>query len=155
MNRRRLLASAAVGAGLVVVAASPAFARGEIFPNPPSAFTRVTVNDDGFCKRSNDAATAVSDAFEDTIILTRGTHTFVGKGDIADVRTGRYRVKITCNDGRVTHFTFRVSSLPGASGAGIGGSVSSANATVLGAGAVLAAGAVGLGAVAVRRRRAG
>lgn len=145
------VAAAALG---VLGFAPAALAEGEIVPSLASPFTRVTVNDDGFCPLRDERATADSKAFVKSIAMTRGTHALVGSGDIASVDPGRYSVRITCDGGSKTSFDFRVTALPGAPAAGLGGAIERNDGTRVVVGGVLAAAAVGLGVAAVRARRA-
>ncbi len=154
MRRQRWGWIGVAGAALGVLGFAPAaLADGEIVPSPASPFTRVAVNDDGFCPLRDERATADSKAFVKSIAMTRGTQALVGSGDIASVDPGRYSVLITCDGGSKTSFDFRVTALPGAPNAGLGGAIEGNDGSRAVVGGVLAAAAVGLAVAAVRALR--
>ena len=150
------IAAVALATGALVIAAGPAFASVEVNPNPAAPGASVSV-DDGFgsllCPSTDKTAVATSNGFVGgSINLTRGTHALVGTGTAVST-PGTYQVAITCASG--------TSSGPGTYNlviAANGGAKTGDGASLLGsgtseaAGVALLGGALGVGALAVRRK---
>jgi hypothetical protein len=145
-----------LAAGVLVVAANPAFAAVEVDPNPVAPGETVTVND-GFgsmlCPKTDTWGTADSSGFVGgSIKLTRGTHSLVGTGK-AVWKPGTYPVSITCASGGSSDpGTFNlVVSARGAARTGGGASILGSGGDEA-AGIGLLGGALAVGTVVVRRK---
>jgi hypothetical protein len=150
------IAALTIATGALVAAAGPAFASVEVNPNPVAPGATVSV-DDGYgsllCPSTDKSAVATSNGFAGgKINLTRGTHALVGTGT-AVTAPGTYQVAITCASA--------TSSGPGTYNlvvAANGGAKTGDGASLLGsgtsegAGIALLAGALGVGALALRRK---
>jgi hypothetical protein len=142
-------ATLALAGGSVAEAASSGLGVVSVQPNPASPGSTVWVWDGDQC--AGTSGTATSKAFTSPAMLGQLDNMLGGSTTVARVTPGTYRVTVTCSGKSFTGWL--VVAPRGAARTGDGASMLSSGGNVA-AGTALAAAGLGVGLVAVRRRRA-